>query len=172
MKKEFADSRAVVHTCRSSDNWSTSKHQNHIDKMKATAPRTNKAERLAQLNAARARHHNALEALAAGHPCDGLKAWRALRRLERTARAHSTAYCNGDRIGAYNYRADGCEAFERFKRAEVIPTLVRIFGHVPPGFYLNGDARGCALKIHAEHVPAGMVTDWGRDGILAAEIDG
>jgi hypothetical protein len=37
MKKEFADSRDVVHTCRSSDNWSTSKHQNHIDKMKAAA---------------------------------------------------------------------------------------------------------------------------------------
>jgi hypothetical protein len=141
--------------------------------MNATATRTNKAERLAQLNAARARHHNALEALAAtGHPCDGLKAWRALRRLERTARAHSTAYCNGDRIGAYNYRADGCEAFQQFQRAEVLPALVRIFGHVPAGFFLNGDARGCALKIHAEHAPAGMVTDWGRDGIPASEIDG
>jgi len=141
--------------------------------MSTTATRTNKAERLAQLNAARARHHQAIEALAApGHPIDGLKAWRALRRLERVARMHSTAYCNGDRIGSYNYRADGCEAFERFENAEVLPTLTRIFGHVPPGFFLNGDARGCALKLHAEHVPQGMVTDWGRDGILAAEIDG
>lgn len=141
--------------------------------MSTTATRTNKAERLAQLNAARARHHQALEALAApGHPIDGLKAWRALRRLERTARAHSTAYCNGDRLGSYNYRADGCEAFERFKRAEVLPALRRIFGHVPAGFRLNGDARGHALKIADEHVPAGLVTDWGRDGTLAAEIDG
>jgi len=140
--------------------------------MNATATRTNKAERLAQLNAARARHHQAIEALAApGHPIVGLKAWRALCRLERVARMHSTAYCNGDRVGAYNYRADGCEAFEQFKRAEVLPTLSRIFGHVPAGFFLNGDARGCALKLAAEHVPAGLVTDWGRDGILAAEVD-
>jgi hypothetical protein len=133
---------------------------------------TNKAERLAQLNAARARHHQALEALAApGHTIDGLKAWRALRRLERIARQHSTAYCNGERIGAYNYRLEGYEAFELFETSEVLPALHRIFGHVPAGFRLNGDARGCALKLRAEHVPQGMVTDWGRDGILAAEID-
>jgi hypothetical protein len=46
MKKEIADSRAVVHTCRSSDNWSASKHQNHIDIMNATATRTNTARRI------------------------------------------------------------------------------------------------------------------------------
>jgi hypothetical protein len=36
MKKEFAASLPVVHTCRSSDNWSASKHQTHIHIMNAT----------------------------------------------------------------------------------------------------------------------------------------
>ena len=140
--------------------------------MNATAIRTNKAERLAAINAERARHHQALELLAApGKNVNGLTIYRALRRLERVARQHSTAYCNGDRIGAYNYRQDGYEAFELFEEAEVLPALRRIFGQVPAGFFLNGDARGSALKIHAEHVPQGMATDWGRDGMLAAEIN-
>jgi hypothetical protein len=40
MKKEFAASLPVVHTLPSSDNRSTSKHQTHTDKMKATATAT------------------------------------------------------------------------------------------------------------------------------------
>lgn len=170
MKKVFARLAAVVHTPSSFENEAHQTPTPHLP-MKTTA-RTDKAERLAAINAERARHHIALELLAApGKIVNGLQAYRALRRLERVARQHSTAYCNGDRIGAYNYRADGCEAWERFKGAEVLPALRRIFGQVPAGFFLNGDARGCALKIHAEHVPQGMATDWGRDGILAAEIN-
>jgi hypothetical protein len=120
-------------------------------------------------------HHKALEALRApGCTSTGLQIWRKLRRLETKAHQAATAYCNGEtlRIGAkvYDYRLDE-DCSDRFKSEQIIPAIKRIFGHVPQGFFWNTDARGYALKLESENVPEGMHQDWGRYGILAAEIN-
>ena len=125
----------------------------------------------------RAGHHAALLTLAGPrNKKTGLQIWRALRKVEHVARAAATAYCNGEPFTLagqrYDFRASGCDAFDAIKRDHIKPAVARAFGGViPEGFFVNGDPRGHALKIRAEHVPAGMATDWGRDGILAAEID-
>lgn len=107
---------------------------------------------------ARLEHYNALSSLSTTN-ADGLKLWRKLRRLEQTARRASTDWCNG-KITA--------EDWERFNASEVLPAVRAIFGRIPPGFFINGDARGTALKL--ENPPAGLWRDMGGDGVLAAEI--
>lgn len=125
----------------------------------------------------RAAHHAALLTLAGPkNKKTGLQIWRALRKVEHVAHAAATAYCNGEPFTVngtrYDFRANGCDAFDTIKRDYIKPAVARAFGgRIPEGFFVNGDARGMALKIDAEHVPAGMATDWGRDGLLAAEID-
>lgn len=51
--------------------------------------------------------------------------------------------------------------------------LVKIFGKLPTGVFINGDPRGYMLKLDSEKVtiPEGMYKDWGSDGILAAMIE-
>lgn len=125
-------------------------------------------------------HHRALETLR--HPsCElsGVQLWRKCSRLERLSHAGATAYCNGETIQVswplfglreYNFSRDE-DAWEQF--AEVATDCIRnIFGCVPAGFFVNGDARGYALKLDPQKVtiPEGMSTDWGGNGILAAEI--
>jgi hypothetical protein len=126
----------------------------------------------------RAAHHAALLTLAGPkNKRTGLQIWRALRKVEHVAHAAATAYCNGDAFTLAgqrydDFRANGCDAFDAIKRDHIKPAVARAFGGViPEGFFVNGDPRGMALKLRAEHVPAGMATDWGRDGLLAAEID-
>ena len=124
----------------------------------------------------RTAHHNALETLRAPTcKANGLSLWRKLRRLENIANGGATAYCNGEiythGAALYNFRRDetAWHRFSSFIRNQV----GAIFGHIPEGFFVNGDPRGHALKLDSEQVtiPEGMETDWGRDGILAAEID-
>lgn len=125
----------------------------------------------------RAAHHAALFTLAGPkNKKTGLQIWRALRKVEHVAHAAATAYCNGDAFTLagtrYDFRSSGCDAFDALKRDHIRPAVARAFGgRIPEGFFVNGDPRGYALKIRAEHAPAGMATDWGRNGILAADID-
>lgn len=126
-------------------------------------------------------HHRALETLRSPDcHLSGLQIWRKLGEIERLAHAGATAYCNGESIRLswplfgvreYDFRNDE-NAWDSL-RSVVTDCVRRIFGHVPAGFAVNGDARGYALKIDpdAATVPAGMHTDWGRNGILAARID-
>lgn len=130
----------------------------------------------------RSQHHRALETLRA-ESCEssGLELWRKLVQLERLAHNCAEAYCNGDLIQVrwplfgvreYDFRNDA-EAWE--KVGSVVRDCVRnIFGHIPHGLIVNGDCRGYALKLDpdAVKIPEGMHTDWGRNGILAAEING
>ncbi len=116
----------------------------------------------------RAAHHRALEALASTVGCqtDGLTLWRKLRRLEADAHLLAERYCNG---------AIDTREWDRGK-AHIHDALRRIFGgsgSIPAGVFINSDARGHALKLDSEQVaiPDGMQTDWGQDGILAAEIE-
>lgn len=130
---------------------------------------------------ARAAHHAALETLRApGCKASGLAIWRKLRRIERKAHDAATAQCNAAAFNGQPFRpdylADGSEGtpenptpwevFSDSIRAEVAAAFG---GTLPQGFRFNQDPRGYALKI--EPAPAGMWTDWGRSGILAAEIN-
>ncbi len=126
-------------------------------------------------------HHRALETLRASS-CQksGIQLWRKLCEIERLAHAGATSYCNGERIrivwplfGPRDYDFDTNEnAWEQL--ASVAKDCVRnVFGCVPAGFFVNGDARGYALKIDPDSgtIPQGMHTDMGSNGILAARID-
>jgi hypothetical protein len=126
-------------------------------------------------------HHRALETLR-DPSCSksGIQLWRKLCEIERLAHAGATASCNGERI-QISWPLFGVREYD-FNRDEnawdaltgVATDCVRnVFGCVPAGFFVNGDARGYALKLDPEKVtvPAGMHTDWGRNGILAARIE-
>jgi len=141
-------------------------------------------ERKHRITARRAAHHAALETLRPpGCETPGALIWKRLRRVESKAHDAATAQCNGAAYGSQPFRPDwhpdGTEGtaahpteWERYSdtiRAEV----AAVFGGIlPAGFAFNQDARGYALKIRPEKgtVPAGMATDWGGNGILAAEI--
>ena len=121
-------------------------------------------------------HHRALETLKSpACKLSGLQIWRKLRQIEKVAHDGATAYCNGEAVfhqgQAFNFRRDET-AWHRFS-AYIRTQVGSVLGQIPAGFFLNGDARGHALKLDSETVtiPEGMETDWGRDGILAAEID-
>lgn len=135
----------------------------------------------AVLERARIAHHRALETLRAPEcQLSGIQLWRKLCEIERLAHAGATAWCNGENIRLvwplfgprdYDFRTDE-NAWDALK--SVATDCVRnIFRTVPAGFFVNGDTRGYALKLDPEKctVPAGMDTDWGRNGILAARID-
>ncbi len=133
------------------------------------------------LDRARIAHHRALETLRdPACQLSGIQLWRKLCEIERLAHAGVTASCNGERIRLtwplfgireYDFRSDE-NAWDSL--ASVATDCVRnIFRTAPAGFFVNGDARGYALKLDPEKctVPADMHTDWGRNGILAARID-
>lgn len=146
---------------------------------------TQRQEKKAQVNRERAAHHAALAALykaTTGKECDGLNLWRKLARIEREAHAGATAYCNGESVLAktgkdfaecFNFCADET-AWERF--ADYIGAKVaKVFGgKLPAGFFVNGDARGYALKLEPEDSgkqDSGFHRDWGSNYILAPTID-
>ena len=142
-------------------------------------------ERKERIAARRAAHHAALETLRApGCKTPGALIWKRLRQIETRAHDAATAQCNGKAYGSQPFRPDWhedgtegtaarptpWEAYETSTREEV----AAVFGGIlPAGFFLNQDCRGYALKLHPEKctVPPGMSTDWGRNGILAAEIN-
>lgn len=117
-------------------------------------------------------------------PVDGKKISVGLFKIEQTAHNIATAYCNGDarpyHLGGVTGRFDpnsetGWEAFVGLCQLAVGDVL----GKLPPGFFVNGDARGYALKIDNDN-PEGKAlidavklhTDWGGYGILSPEITG
>lgn len=95
-----------------------------------------------------------------GYTPEGGPIYTRLRRLEMKARRMAEAECNGT-------LPEG--AWEKFVETTT-RTIERIFGGPVPGFFVNGDPRGYALKIDPEKVPVGMSTDWGECGILAPEF--
>lgn len=108
-------------------------------------------------------HHAALRKLAVKSiKDDGLRLWRKLRRVEVRTRGATIRDCN-----------DGLS--DREKRdieAAAHRQVEMILGRIPPGFFVNWDARGCALKIDGENavIPDGMWRDMGGFGLLAPEI--
>lgn len=113
---------------------------------------------------------------------DGKKISVALWKIERDAHNAATAQCNGEPYCGQPYRED--EQWEEFKRS-MAERVAMVFGrsprpeHAPPGFFVNGDARGYALKIDPENqqgaaliAAVGLHKDWGGYGILSPEITG
>lgn len=100
---------------------------------------------------------------------DGKKISVALFKIERDASKRSVQYCNGE-----------CTS-EDWQACKVITEVLveEAIGRIPPGFFVNSDARGYTIKIDNER-PEGkalidtvrMHTDWGGYGILAPEITG
>ena len=113
---------------------------------------------------------------------DGKKVSVALWKTEQIAHKGATAYCNGEAYSlasgrTFNFHSDE-NAWENFEE-HIAKHIADILGTVPPGFFVNGDARGYALKINNEN-PKGknlidalrLHTDWGGYGILSPEING
>lgn len=135
-------------------------------------------------------------AIALGMPAanvDGKKISVALLKIERDANNAATAQCNGADYNGQPFRktwddVTGDELdenpWEAFKRS-IAERVALAFGrsprpeNAPPAFFVNGDARGYALKIDNEK-PEGKAlieavklhTDWGGFGILSPEITG
>ena len=113
----------------------------------------------------RAIHHGALECVAKSmgvEGVNGLTLWRKLRRLEGKATAITTALCNGE--------IDSDKGESELEQIEA--KVAAVFGgKLPPGFFINRDPRGYALKLKAGSVPAPLTQDWGRYQILAPEIN-
>ena len=130
-------------------------------------------------------------ALALGMPAakvDGKKISVALLKIERDANNAATAQCNGADYNGQPFRKTWDELdenpWEAFKRS-IAERVALVFGrsprpeNAPPAFFVNGDARGYALKIDNEK-PEGRAlieavklhTDWGGYGILSPEITG
>jgi len=151
-------------------------------KQQTTKPMNTTTTQKEVLQRERIAHHRALESLRAPS-CSksGIQIWRKLIEIERLAHIGATAWCNREDnvhlswplfgVRCYNFHSDE-NAWDSLK--SVVTDCVRnIFGQVPDGFFVNGDARGYALKLDPDSVtiPQGMHTDWGRNGILAAMID-
>lgn len=116
------------------------------------------------------RHVKELENLGA---TNGIQAFEALSRLEKKAHKLAEDMCNFD-----------IPEEIQDKRAEAIKSRVKkIFGgELPPGFFINYDPRGYALKIKSEQnkkwddIPNNTdriisFVDWGDYGILAPDFE-
>lgn len=98
---------------------------------------------------------------------NGKKISLALLKAERVASQVSVAYCNGETD------EDTFVIAKRASRSIISDAL----GKLPPGFFINSDPRGYALKINNETPEGkalieqvGLETDWGGYGILSPEI--
>jgi hypothetical protein len=110
----------------------------------------------------RARHHAALaQMMPAGNLKSGRAIWRQLRRLEATAHSAALRACN---VGLSEDEQDKV-AFAVTRGVE------KVFGRPVPGFFINWDPRGYALKLQPKSVPYPLHSDWGGYQILAPEID-
>jgi hypothetical protein len=147
---------------------------------------TKKERRQRQLN----EHYGKCEALArkigVENP-DGKKISVALLHLEQMANAAATAYCNGEAIRLQrrgripldaNLGHDE-NAWENVK-AYITEGVEQVFEFKKiPGFFVNADARGYALKIDNENPQSKALidelrlhTDWGGYGILSPDLQG
>jgi len=111
---------------------------------------------------ARVAHHEALKAMMpAGSTMTGKEVWRKLRRLECKASAMALRDCNTP--------VDSNEV--ELCYAQVEAAVERLFGRKLPGFFINRDPRGYALKLEERSVPFQLHQDLGGYQILAPIID-
>lgn len=97
-----------------------------------------------------------------------------LMKLEKIAHDGATAHCNGDEA----FLANGLEYLFRSSEhawpmfcAMIENRLEGILGSTPKGFFVNGDARGYALKIDSDSkLPLDLHQDWGGYQILSPDL--
>lgn len=127
-------------------------------------------------NAFLEKHYKRCELLgdACGSRFTGKKISVELMKLERIAHNGATAYCNGESFavigrGVFHFSADenAWDDFASWVKAQV----AYILGSVPKGFFVNGDARGYALKLEAGSYPFMDYTDWGSYQILSPSLE-
>ena len=110
----------------------------------------------------RVAHHAALKAMMPpGGMQSGRAVWRKLRRIEL---AVSQAALRLSMTGLPDGEQDRIRMWATSKVTE-------IFGRPLPGFFVNWDPRGYALKLHEKSVPFDLHTDWGGYQILAPNIN-
>jgi hypothetical protein len=126
------------------------------------------------------KHYNLCEQLVklCGGTMNGKKASLELFKLEKVAHDGATAHCNGEAYllneKSFQYRFDfhsDENAWEAFSKA-ITDKLGKILGSIPEGFFVNGDARGYALKIDSDKkLPLDLHQDWGGYQILSPTIE-
>lgn len=155
----------------------------------ATPMSTTKLNRRERKAAQLLAHYQTCERLAlalgmAPEKIDGKKISVALFKLEREAHAAMEHACSYPE----RYYSPVFGQFFRFSAEEiemdiyktcVTGALRRVLGKLPPGFFINADPRGFALKIDPENPrgqalieAVGLPTDWGSNGLLSPEIKG
>jgi hypothetical protein len=100
---------------------------------------------------------------------DPIKLAKKLHSLEVKAHKLATDYCNGENNVTTENWEDLTDA--------ILVKLDKIINYTDKGYpiFVNGDARGYALKIDSECVKdeqLDIYKDWGGYGILAPEFDG
>ena len=97
---------------------------------------------------------------------------KKLRRLETKAHKLATDYRNGENgVNSENWEQK-CEPILKAVKNILFAQSFNVRRNY--AIFLNGDARGYALKIDSEHVKAKnlqIYTDWGGYGILAPEFN-
>lgn len=91
---------------------------------------------------------------------------KKLHRIETEAHRKATDYCNGD------ISTDEWEQYTEKALSRIDKILNFSKKEIP--VFINGDARGYALKIRDEYIRENRITihqDWGGYGILAPEIE-
>ena len=138
---------------------------------------TKKERRQQQLE----RHYQTLEQLArfcgVTEP-NGKKISVNLLKLEHEAHKACEWYCNGVDVFGVEFGEDRLDAVLEPIKEKVL----KLFGGKLPGFFINQDPRGYALKIQDDivrnYADAGVTPfiniqrDWGGYGLLAPEITG
>lgn len=150
----------------------------------------NKRERKAQQLI---EHYKTCERLAVylGMPAtkvDGKRISVALWKIEQVSHAGATALCNGETYydhhdkrlayARYDFGRDE-NAWSQFTSIMEERVAAVFGGRTPPGLFINGDARGYALKIDPDDAAGkalidtcNLHADWGSFGILSPEITG
>jgi hypothetical protein len=130
-------------------------------------------------------------AIALGIPAskaDGRKISIALWKLEKEAHRAAEHHCSCDtpflvhlkgwegKILNFNQSETAWKEFQQIISEEL---RIFVFGKLPPGFFVNRDPHGAALKIDPENklgalliADAGLHTDCGGCGILSPELNG
>ena len=99
--------------------------------------------------------------------CDPIELCKTLRRLENKAHQLSTQWCNGE-INEKEYDLLTDRILFKLNALLNFKSL-----NIP--IFINGDARGYALKIDSDWVESNHVNiykDWGGYGIIAPELRG
>jgi len=107
--------------------------------------------------------------LCGGGKLNGARLSSKLLHLEQQARRITTMQCNGE--GNYEHNEQALNT--------ILESAQQLFNGILKGLFINGDARGYALKLKDGnfkpgecYAETGLHTDFGGYGILAPEING